>query len=98
MDFSLNEEQLMLKEQVRKFCEAELMPRAKDLDETQEFPYDIYKKAGALGYIGSYIPAEYGGAGGDLFTKAIVYEEFVKILCEGEEFRIGSRGMTIHPR
>ena len=78
MDFSLNEEQLMLKEQVRKFCEAELMPRAKDLDETQEFPYDIYKKAGALGYIGSYIPVEYGGAGGDLFTKAIIYEEFVR--------------------
>ncbi len=78
MDFSLSEEHLLLKEQVRKFCEKELEPRARELDEKQEFPWDIYKKAGELGFIGSYLPAEYGGAGGDLFAKAIIYEEFVR--------------------
>ncbi len=78
MDFSLSEEQLMLKEQVRKFCESKLIPQAQEIDETQEFPWDIYKQAGSLGYIGPYLPVEYGGAGGDLFTKAIIYEEFVR--------------------
>lgn len=78
MDFGLNEDQLMLKEEVRKFCESELVPKARDIDETQEFPWDVYKKAGELGYIGPYLPPEYGGSGGDLFTKAIIYEEFVR--------------------
>ena len=78
MDFALNEEHRMLKEQVRKFCESELAPKARELDETQQFPYEVYKKAAALGYIGSYLPAEYGGAGGDLFSKAVIYEEFVR--------------------
>jgi isovaleryl-CoA dehydrogenase len=68
----------MLKEEVRKFCESELVPKARDIDETQEFPWDVYKKAGELGYIGPYLPPEYGGSGGDLFTKAIIYEEFVR--------------------
>jgi len=78
VDFGLNEDQLMLKEEVRKFCESELVPKARDIDETQEFPWDVYKKAGELGYIGPYLPPEYGGSGGDLFTKAIIYEEFVR--------------------
>jgi alkylation response protein AidB-like acyl-CoA dehydrogenase len=77
VEFGMSEELLMLKDQVRKFCDTELAPKAKDLDETQRFPFDVFKKAGALGYIGSYLPAEYGGAGGDLFSKAIIYEEFV---------------------
>jgi len=68
----------MLKEQVRKFCEDELVPRAREMDESQQFPYDIYKKAGQLGLLGPYLPAEYGGAGGDLFAKAVIYEEFVR--------------------
>ena len=78
MNFELNEEQLMLKAQIRKFCESELAPKARELDESQEFPWDIYKKAGQLGFVGSYLPPEYGGAGGDLFAKAIIGEEFVR--------------------
>ena len=78
MDYGMSDELLMLKEQVRKFCDTNLAPKARDLDETQKFPYDVYKKAGELGYIGSYLPAEYGGAGGDLFSKAVIYEEFVR--------------------
>ena len=78
MDYNLSDEHLMLKDQVRKFCETELVPKARELDESQGFPWDIYKKAGALGYVGSYLPVEYGGAGGDLFAKAIIGEEFVR--------------------
>ena len=36
------------------------------------------KKAADLGFVGSYLPAEYGGADSDLFAKAIIYEEFVR--------------------
>ena len=78
MDYNLSDEHLMLKDQVRKFCDIELAPKAQELDETQEFPWGVYQKAGQLGLVGSYLPAEYGGAGGDLFSKAIIYEEFVR--------------------
>jgi len=78
MDFSLSNEHLMLRESIRKFCEAELTPRARELDESQEFPFDVLKSAAELGFVGSYLPEEYGGGGQDLFTKAIIYEEFVR--------------------
>jgi len=78
LDFRLSEEHEMLRKSVRKFAEQQLVPRARELDEKEEFPWDVLKKAAGLGFVGSYLPAEYGGGGGDLFTKAIIYEEFVR--------------------
>jgi len=78
LDFSLSEEHSILKESVHRFCSRELIPRARELDEKEEFPWDILKKAAGLGFVGSYLPEAYGGGGSDLFTKAIIYEEFVR--------------------
>lgn len=78
MDFHLSEEHVMLKTSVRRFCEQELIPQARELDEKEVFPWDILKKAAELGFVGSYLPEEFGGGGSDLFTKAIIYEEFVR--------------------
>jgi len=78
MDFNLSDEHRMLKGSVRKFCERELIPIAGQLDEEERYPLDVLKKAGEAGFVGSYLPVEYGGGGTDLLTKAIIYEEFVR--------------------
>jgi len=68
----------MLKDTVRKFAEKELVPIAPVLDAESRFPWEVLKKAGAAGFVGSYLPEKYGGGGSDLMSKAIIYEEFVR--------------------
>jgi len=47
----------------------ELGPIAREIDETERFPIEVYKKAGVNGLIGSTIPVKYGGGEADLLTK-----------------------------
>ena len=63
MDFSLSEEQQLLKKTVRDFAESELLPHVREWDEKQEFPREVFGKLGALGLMGVVWPAEYGGSG-----------------------------------
>ena len=63
MDFSLTEEQKMLKAMVRDFAEKELEPVAAHIDETGEFPAEQVRKIADLGLMGLTIPEEYGGSG-----------------------------------
>jgi len=75
---ALNEEQLMIQETARRFAESELMPRAAHLDETAEYPVEMFAKMGELGFMGLTIPAEYGGTGTDTVSYAIVIEELAR--------------------
>ncbi len=61
MDFALTEEQQLLKKSVREFGEAELRPHAREWDEKQEFPRDVFDKLGEMGLMGATWPHEYGG-------------------------------------
>ena len=63
LDFSLSEEQQLLKKTVREFAESELAPHAREWDEKQEFPREVFTKLGELGLMGVVWPAEYGGSG-----------------------------------
>lgn len=74
MDFTFPPEYDELKKSVRKFLERELDPISRELDEEQKFPFEVFKKAAALGFVGPHLPKEYGGAD-DLWAKAIIYEE-----------------------
>ena len=65
----------MIRKMVREFTEAEVAPRAGDLDETEAFPADIYKRMAELGLFGITVPSEHGGAGADCRSYAIVMEE-----------------------
>jgi len=87
MDFWLNDEQKMLRYNVREFAEKEIAPVAIELDEKEEFSYDITKKMAALGLFGIYVPAEYGGAGMDYLSYVIAVEEICRI--------DGSNGATV---
>jgi len=65
MNFDLTEEQAMIREMARDFADEVIMPRAEELDEKGEYPYDILGKMAELGMMGIPFPEAYGGAGGD---------------------------------
>src|SRR5258708_33819266 len=75
MDFSLNEEQLAIRETCREFAEQEIKPLAEEMDRTAAFPYELIRKMGELGLLGLPFPEEYGGAGADFLSSCIAIEE-----------------------
>src|SRR5215470_5136791 len=75
LDLQLTEDQLLLQKTVREFAEAEVQPRARELDETGHFPRDLFAKAAELGLTGVALPEAEGGAGFDHISYAIVIEE-----------------------
>jgi butyryl-CoA dehydrogenase len=75
VDLQLTEDQQLLQKTVREFSEAEVKPRARELDETGHFPRDLFAKAAELGLTGVAIPENEGGAGFDHISYSIVIEE-----------------------
>ncbi len=75
MQIELSEEQKLLRETVRRFATEVVAPRAKEIDETGEFPREFYDQAGELGLAGVSVPEQYGGAGMDVISYCLVIEE-----------------------
>ena len=75
MHIELSEEHRLLQESVRRFAEEVVAPRAKEIDETGEFPRDFYDQAGELGLAGVAVPEAWGGAGMDTVAYCLVIEE-----------------------
>jgi alkylation response protein AidB-like acyl-CoA dehydrogenase len=103
LDFSLSEEQQLLKRTVREFAESELRPHSREWDERQEFPREVFTKLGQLGLMGVVWPQEYGGSGMTTLDYAVVMEELSRVdagvalsvaahnsLCSGHIFLAGS--------
>ncbi|MBI5367732.1 MAG: acyl-CoA dehydrogenase [Planctomycetes bacterium] len=68
----------MIQETVRDFTRQEIAPRARQIDEKEEFPADVVKKMADLNLLGIPFPEEYGGAGGDYLSYALAVEEVAK--------------------
>ena len=79
MNLDLTEEQQLLQKSVREFAEAEVKPHAKEIDETGHFPLDTFKQAAELGLTGVAVGENYGGAGMDHVSYAIVIEEISRV-------------------
>lgn len=79
MNFSLSEEQKMIRSTVREFAEREIRPIAQELDEKAEFSYELTRRMGELGLFGIYLPNEYGGHGMDYLSYIIAVEEIARI-------------------
>jgi butyryl-CoA dehydrogenase len=75
MDFSLNDEQIAIRDTCRDFAEQEIKPIAEELDATGKFPYALIHKMGELGLLGLPFPEEYGGAGADFLSYCLAIEE-----------------------
>jgi hypothetical protein len=79
LDFELTEEQRLLKNTVREFAESELLPHAREWDEKQAFPREVFTKLGALGLMGATWPAEFGGAELSTVDWCIALEELARV-------------------
>jgi alkylation response protein AidB-like acyl-CoA dehydrogenase len=79
MIFDLDDDTRLLQRTVRDFAVQEVAPAAEELDRTKQFPYEIVRKMGELGWMGIPFSEEYGGAGGTSLQYAIAVEELTRV-------------------
>ncbi|MDC0380500.1 acyl-CoA dehydrogenase [Flavobacteriaceae bacterium] len=79
MHFKLSEEQTMVRDAAREFAQTELLPGVIERDELQQFPDNLVKKMGALGFMGIMVNPKYGGSGMDTISYALIMEELSKV-------------------
>jgi len=79
MDFSLTQEQEILRDSIKKFAQKEIKPIIKEYDELGKWPEELTKKLGDMGLLGIVIPQEYSGAGYSNVDYVIILEEISKV-------------------
>ncbi|HET6400303.1 MAG TPA: acyl-CoA dehydrogenase family protein [Candidatus Kapabacteria bacterium] len=79
LDFTITEDQQSIRDVARDFAETELKPHRLEWDETQAFPMEAFKKMGELGFLGTLMPTELGGAGLGAMENAIIIEEIARV-------------------
>ena len=75
LNFNLGEEIDMLREAVYQFCQAEIAPRAAQIDQSNEFPMDLWCKLGDMGLLGITVDEQYGGSGMGYLAHSVAMEE-----------------------
>ncbi len=103
MNFNYSEEQLMIAASAKDFAEQHIRPYIMEWDEAQTFPVELFKKAGEMGFMGVFIPEEYGGSGLGYHEYISIIEEISKVdpsiglsvaahnsLCTGHIYYFGS--------
>ena len=103
MDFQYSEEQKMISNSAKDFAEQYIRPNIMKWDESQYFPREILEKAGEMGFMGIFIPEEYGGSGLGYHEYVSIIEEISKVdpsiglsvaahnsLCTGHIFYFGN--------
>jgi alkylation response protein AidB-like acyl-CoA dehydrogenase len=79
LNLDLTDEQELVRDTVRTFARERVAPIAAELDREQRFPYGLVSELAELGLMGMTIPEEYGGAGADTVSYAIVVEELTRV-------------------
>ena len=79
MDYSLSQEQILIRQTVREFAELEIKPIAQELDENEKFSNELTARMGELGLFGMYLPEKYGGSSMDTLSYIIAVEELSRI-------------------
>ena len=78
MNFELTPDQKALQERIREFAQAEIAPRAEQLDRDGVFPTDLFLKIGELGVMSIPFPEQYGGLGLGIFDAVLAIEEIAR--------------------
>ena len=81
MDFELSEEHRLIREAVRRVAQERVAPRAAEIDESGEYPEDIFQVFRELGFLGISQPVEYGGASAGMVGLSLAIEEVAKYCC-----------------
>jgi len=89
MDFKPTEEHQLIRQSVREFCDKYVSPIAEEVDRYQRYPEEVIKKIAEQDLMGIYFPAEYGGAGADVMSYAIVMEELARA-CASTSVVVGA--------
>lgn len=79
MRFQPTDDQRIVAESAREFAEREIAPGIAEREATHVFPGDVVRKLGELGFLGMFIPAEYGGAGFDVLSYILAIEEIARV-------------------
>jgi alkylation response protein AidB-like acyl-CoA dehydrogenase len=79
MDFQLTEEQLMIQQTAKEFAQTEIAPTSVERDKNAEFPVEIVKKLGELGFMGMMVAPEFEGAGMDTVSYVLAMIEISKV-------------------
>ncbi len=96
MDYFLDEEQLMIRDLARQIADEKIMPVRAELDEKEEFPWDIMKALAQSDFFGLYIPEEYGGLGKGGFELSIAIEELSRA-CLGVSTSYAANALGTYP-
>jgi alkylation response protein AidB-like acyl-CoA dehydrogenase len=79
MDFDLTEEQRLVRQTVRQFAEAEILPHVERYEREERYPLELIAKLPELGLLGPMIPEEYGGSFSDVVSYGVICEELARI-------------------
>ena len=79
MDFTVSEEQQIIKEAARNFAIQECLPGVIERDENAQFPLCQIQKLGSLGFMGMMVPQQYGGSGLDTVSYVLALEEICAV-------------------
>jgi alkylation response protein AidB-like acyl-CoA dehydrogenase len=97
--YQLTDEHRMLRQTVRELADEKIAPRAAEVDETAEFPWDVYKELVRADLHAVHIPEEYGGVGADAIAGAIVVEEVARACATSSLIpavnKLGTQGMLL---
>lgn len=96
MDYFLNEEQVMIRDLARQIAEEKIVPVRAELDEKEEFPWDIMKALAQSDFFGLFIPEEYGGLGKGGFELVIAVEELSRA-CLGVSTTYAANALGTYP-
>jgi alkylation response protein AidB-like acyl-CoA dehydrogenase len=81
MEFQLSEQHRLIQETARRIAKEKIAPRAAQIDETQEYPHDVFAAFKETGLTGLTIPPQYGGSGAGMLALALAVEEAAKYCC-----------------
>ena len=96
MDYFLTEEQIMIRDLARQIAEDKILPVRAELDEKEEFPWDIMKTLAQSDFFGLFVPEEYGGMGKGCFELVIAVEELSRV-CLGVSTTYAASALGTYP-
>ena len=89
--YALPEEHELLRTSVRELCEDKIKPRAAEIDETAEYPWDVHEAIKNADLMAIHVPEQYGGAGADKIAHCIVVEEVARVCASSSLIPMGNK-------